>query len=388
MAKPVSGDGRDRCYLTATVEVIMHRVLWLSLALAGCGNRESPLAVDGHVEQAIINGESCDAATDPTAVSIIMDLSYTSDFLGDGMLRSPSCTGTLIAPDVVLAAAHCVDRELLSQQFGGFAELQELRFYVSFQPDLRDVAGELGGAPGDLPADVIDVLATTAHADFVLDEGSLGRLGQANDVSLLFLATPVTAVAPMAIMRPADAAAITVDATVRIVGWGQQEPSVGGPLDPANANIPSGVKQCGDALINEVGDYEIQVGDGPETVRKCHGDSGGPTYLTLSNGQTRVIGVTSRAYDQSDCDKGGVDMRVDAYADWIDAEMAAACEGGVRIDCAAAEGEGEEGEGEQGGEGEGEGNDDLPGCNHDGAGRGVPWASLLLLSGLTLRRRR
>jgi Trypsin len=354
----------------------------LTLLLAACGDDLSSLSQDSAVstQQAIINGMACDENTDPTAVSIIMDLSYTSQLLGDGRLRSPSCTGTLIAPDVVLAAAHCVDRELLAQQFGGLAEIEALAFYISFQADVRAVSGEgLGGAPGDLPSDAVDVVGTVAHPDFFLDENSLGGLGQANDVSLIFLATPVTRVAPMAIMRPADAAAITEGATVRIAGWGQQEPSSGDPFDPANADIVAGVKQCGEAFINEVGEYEIQVGAGLETTRKCHGDSGGPTYLTLAGGQTRVIGVTSRAYSTADCDEGGVDMRVDAYADWIDAEMAVACTSELRIGCdvvpAEGEGEGEEGEGE-GREGEGEG---PPGCNHNNTSRGIPAQRVLLL---------
>ena len=48
----------------------------------------------------------------------------------------------------------------------------------------------------------------------------------------------------------------------------------------------------------------------------------------------RVIGVTSHAYDASDCEsKGGVDTRVDAYLDWIESELVSRCEDGSRAWC-------------------------------------------------------
>ena len=48
----------------------------------------------------------------------------------------------------------------------------------------------------------------------------------------------------------------------------------------------------------------------------------------------RIVGVTSHAYDTTDCwETGGVDTRVAAYLDWIDEEMRDACESGVREWC-------------------------------------------------------
>ena len=45
-------------------------------------------------------------------------------------------------------------------------------------------------------------------------------------------------------------------------------------------------------------------------------------------------GVTSHAYDDSDCfETGGVDTRVDAFLDWIDDEMRLRCDDGTRAWC-------------------------------------------------------
>ena len=63
------------------------------------------------------------------------------------------------------------------------------------------------------------------------------------------------------------------------------------------------------------------------------GDSGGPSFATFG-GEVRVIGVTSHAYDTSDCfETGGVDTRTDAYLDWIESNMTAYCDNGIRTWC-------------------------------------------------------
>ncbi len=47
----------------------------------------------------------------------------------------------------------------------------------------------------------------------------------------------------------------------------------------------------------------------------------------------RVVGITAHAYDASDCKKGGIDTRVDAWLDWIGGEMKKACKDGKRPWC-------------------------------------------------------
>jgi hypothetical protein len=47
----------------------------------------------------------------------------------------------------------------------------------------------------------------------------------------------------------------------------------------------------------------------------------------------RVIGVTSRAYDETLCAKGGVDTRVDAYRGWVNDEMIDLCTTHIRAYC-------------------------------------------------------
>jgi hypothetical protein len=54
---------------------------------------------------------------------------------------------------------------------------------------------------------------------------------------------------------------------------------------------------------------------------------------TISETKRRVVGITSHAYDESDCQKGGVDTRVDVWLAWIDEKMTAGCTAGTRVWC-------------------------------------------------------
>jgi hypothetical protein len=309
------------------------------------------------VSQGIINGELCDETVEPTAVALMFD--GTVDFGQGGQdLRTVLCTGTLIAPDVVLLAAHCLDTSALTFGFGSTTREE---WYVSFEADLARFAEQSEALP-ELPASAIPVADTAAHPDFDLQSLGQGVDGVENDIALVFLAAPVTTVVPEVVLTPAEASGLSVGATVRIAGWGQQTVTNGFFDPPPPGSV--GIKICGSSTINEIGATLIQIGGDASTTRKCHGDSGGPTYFTLAGEQAiarRVIGVTSRAYDQEDCNKGGVDTRVDAFVDYLEDEMRTRCTAGTRTWCAveglltaddvfalahpeAGEGEGEDGD--------------------------------------------
>ena len=139
---------------------------------------------------------------------------------------------------------------------------------------------------------------------------------------------------PAIVITKEEAEQLTVE-KVSIVGWGMQTAEGGSPWEAPPAGT-TGKKVCAESFINEVGSHEFQVGADASTSRKCHGDSGGPSYMTVTTDspkKRRVVGITSHAYDESDCEKGGIDTRVDVWLDWIEAEMIAACDSGARTQC-------------------------------------------------------
>jgi MYXO-CTERM domain-containing protein len=331
----------------------------------------------------IINGEPATEADWPMTGGMMMDA--TMSFWGHVMdFRMFVCSSTLIAPDVVLLAAHCVDPDSFTY---GYGHLDDMEIRWTRQADLT---AHDGSAINEWPADAVVAWDWVKHPEWDIYGLDMG-IGHSKDIALLFLDTPVLDV-PFAYLPSVDEAAQVVEsAEVVVVGWGQQT---------SDQNPPAGTyatKQQGISYISEIGQYEFQVGLNAEDVRKCHGDSGGPSFLTIETetvDPVRLVGVTSHAYDQTDCRMtGGVDTRVDAYLDWIDQEMRARCADGTRAWCE------EEGipvpplpepidTGDTGDDGDG-GGDKKGGCGC-AAGHAAPATALGLLGllGLAVRRRR
>jgi uncharacterized protein (TIGR03382 family) len=287
---------------------------------AGCVDDS---AFVGQESQPIINGARCAPSEMPTTVALLVDA--TVDFGGQSYpIRTLVCTGTLIAPDTVLTAAHCVDDAALT---GGFGTLTSKTHYISRTEDLRSLL-EMGQTLPNLPSDARPVRSVVKHETFTLDVQELpDGLSQFYDIGLVFLEEPMENIEPAIVMTPEEAKGLGVGIDVQIAGWGQQTIDSEGPI---------GTKHCATAKIFEINDFEMQIGNEPSTARKCHGDSGGPTMLTISTEtrrKDRVIGATSRAYDSSDCGKGGVDTLASAYYQWINDRMKERCDAGQRAWC-------------------------------------------------------
>jgi hypothetical protein len=290
---------------------------------AACGEDPTAGAIHpGENESAIIGGTLAIDADYPAVGALLYKI--PDPHLGDtgGFL----CTGTLIAPDVVLMAAHCLMPSAL------FGPGVEPAWYFSFSLDVTDY----GYVSLDLPAKTYE--AAKAVPNPLYDPAYLntftGGLATFHDVGLLFLKVPVTDRTPAIVLAANDAATLAEDTAVEIVGYGARDQD----YDP-NSTDPddAGIKVLATSSIHELGETEMQIGDVAPTPQKCHGDSGGPPFRPFSDGllpAERVIGVTSHSYDQTDCHKGGVDTRVDVYRPWIDIEMKKACTDQVRTACA------------------------------------------------------
>jgi len=277
----------------------------------------------------IINGTDATIDDYPMAGGMIMDGDIQSSF-GSGHFRAFLCSSTLIAPDVVLLAGHCLSSDAIT---GGMGTMTINKIGWSRQADLTSIDGMSQGT-AEWPADTVFAKDWVANPNFDIHQMQTG-LAENYDIALLFLDTPITDVEPAYLPTVEEATEIAVGDDVEVVGWGQQTATSQLQRPPAGTYA---LKQMGQSFLNEVSPYEMQVGAVASDVRKCHGDSGGPTFYTLQNTDTlnpmRIIGVTSHAYDNTDCNqKGGVDTRVDHYLTWIDQEMTSRCEDGTRVWC-------------------------------------------------------
>jgi hypothetical protein len=271
----------------------------------------------------IINGEDAEADDFPATGGMLMDA--TIEIFGDTQeLRSFICSSTLIAPDVVVLAAHCIDEAGLTM---GFGEVEDMEIRWTRQPDLSSLDGSSANA--DWPADSIVAWDWVAHPNFSMDGIGLG-INQGEDIALLFLDEPVLDIDHAFLATQSQGLALAEGDEVMVVGWGQQIATSMWESSPPGSYA---YKQMGVSNIGDIGEYEFQVGVLESDVRKCHGDSGGPSFKSI-DGEYRLVGVTSHAYDQNDCfETGGVDTRIDPYLEWIESEMVKRCEDGTRSWC-------------------------------------------------------
>ncbi|MBN2360069.1 MAG: trypsin-like serine protease [Deltaproteobacteria bacterium] len=298
------------------------RAITLALALTttstACGPVDA-LDLAQHSATEPIIGGTRSSATDYPAVGVLLTSGVDAFF---GPVATMFCTATLIAPDVVLTAAHCTEVESLVY-IGGALDVVN---YFSLALDVRSVEQSM-----TMPEDAIEVVEMIAHPDWdisVLDTFTSG-LADLKDIAIAVLASPVSGVEPAMVLENDDQSGVGVGASVEIVGYGQRQVS-----DSSTTSI----KYHATSEIHQVGSSEMQIGSVPSALpQKCHGDSGGPTFLRVADDRwptLRVIGVTSHAYDDTDCAKGGVDTMVYPYRAWLDQALSAACTSQVRTACA------------------------------------------------------
>ena len=223
----------------------------------------------------------------PDAAAIV----FNSQYVG--------CTGTLVAPNVVLTAGHCI---------GGISHV------IVNTVDYTDPNGRK----------LVEVRRQYAYPNSQ----------STYDAAVLLLAEDVEGVEPRMIAQDCIIDDYLANGEeVVVAGWGAtQTNGGGGTYRLLEGTTLVQTKDCTDRTVVSMG-REIytgcntnlpagsEIGAGGLEVDACYGDSGGPLYYPTDRGDY-LIGITSRSYygvpSNAPCYYGGIYVRPDALIDWIE----------------------------------------------------------------------
>ena len=258
--------------------------LFLSVAVAACAAEPGeplPVASD---QVAILGGTKAQVGEYPTVVALVVQ---PKEGQGQGL-----CTGTLIAPTVVLTAAHCIEPQAF-----GYTTAAEVAANTIVLVD--SMVLQSGGGKQ------MQVASTVAHPGF-------SQPGDP-DLGIVKLKTPITDRTPTPLNL--DASKAKPGISVTMVGFGvsnTQTQSAGTEFVLTN-KVSVACASFGD-VGGVIPDDTFLCFDQSNGSGKCQGDSGGPSFAMV-DGVQKLVGVTS--FGDRDCTQLGADMRVDAGRQFI-----------------------------------------------------------------------
>ena len=249
------------------------------------GARAFAATQQDHVE--IIGGDTVHPG-DPVASSTVLivgDISASKQYI---------CTGSLIAPDMVVTAAHCVADDIK-------APTKPEKIFLVFGLSV--------------PTSAAQHTPIARAANYVYNPGWKGQAAQGadeHDIAVIHFDgelppgyAPATLLDPNVVLKPGT--------DVTLAGYGEDTTTGSG-------NNGAGIlrKVSGVPVLKALGQTEVVL-DQRSGIGACHGDSGGPAFLAV-DGKNYLWGVTNRGYPDSapdNCIEESVYTRITAYSDFI-----------------------------------------------------------------------
>ncbi len=223
-----------------------------------------------------------------------------------------ACTGSVVAPRVVLTAAHCVE----DLDRGGLTPAKQYALATGVT------------SPEEAQAENI-FHVTEAHVFPGFDPGTIH-----GDAGVLILDRPTTAPA-LALAGSGDSALYAGGATVQLAGWGLTGPKAN--EEPSGLRTTSMVVEAPAFCKAKTHGYfspfsptaQMCTLDLPSKKSGgCFGDSGGPTIGQRTDGTLVELGIISTGGDACSTKRPNVMTRTNLVSSWV-AEWIAATEAGA-----------------------------------------------------------
>ena len=257
----------------------MKRLLCVGLlsTLVACSGKKTT-APDGS-NTGILGGDTV-AADQPAAkhVALLRATNGKDEYI---------CTAVLIARNTVLTAAHC----------GADLQQGELLFSTDLSTDEEDLRR---------PVVEVHVQPKFGQTMQRLQDGQAPR-GLKNWGDLAILKFSGRTPRGFRSVQIGDGTQLSDGQTVLLAGYGQSnttDPNSAGQLRQVEVRIKKANYSKDEFTVDQ------SEGEGA-----CHGDSGGPAFVT-DKGKLYLVGITSRG-TANNCQREGIYTRVSPFVDWI-----------------------------------------------------------------------
>lgn len=246
-------------------------IIWLGLTPSALGARPLAMTTRG---QALLGGEPVAKGHWPEVAAVVYQ---------GGVV---ACSGVLIDDDLVLTAAHCLERGKVTHVVLDAAQLED-------------------------PGELLEVIYTW-------------KMPAPTDAAVLMLANP-SQVSPRPLISAAQAQLLSAQSELIALGYGaidedaqQWSPTL------RQATLSLRASSCDDAALGCTSAQELIAGGYENGADTCLGDSGGPLVAQLEPlGAYVIAGITVRGLlgGEQLCGQGGIYLRAEALREPIEAHF-------------------------------------------------------------------
>jgi hypothetical protein len=278
------------------------------LTLAACskmhlGTEDNPMSIqeDSASSRGIVGGSGVSAKDDISKITVqIFTLRTQRDNSGQLSIKGiAGCTGSILAKDIILTAAHCTtDNPHYIILYFSSVPPKDMSEFISSIPTNPLVRRVIGGKVGtNWPK-----LTASQTADW-------------GDIALLKFQGGLPVDYQSAQLLPENVE-LKAQQPVTLAGFGI--------TDGVKETQPTSLLKVEVSILDPNFSKSEMIIDSGNGKGPCHGDSGGPAYVTV-NGQRYVSGTTSRSDEKTDpkglCIGDTLYTKVQPYTSWIKSSM-------------------------------------------------------------------